>query len=1004
MRRPFTVLALTPSVGGFYFGAVLLSLRREVRAAGGRLLIVQTPPSPDGELSDYDLPIAWDGVDGIVSVTCAAGAGHLARARQAGKWVVLVSNSFPFLDVPDVRPENCRGIRAAVEHLLEHGHRRIGFAGNLAQADVVERLAEYQRVLAAHGAPALASDVIALPDNDPSGGEEGARTELARAERPSAYVVATDRNAIGFMRVMAAAGVRVPEDVAVVGFDNIDAGAFTDPPLTSAGQSFADVGARAGRMVCALIAGDGPGELPGPSSSLVVRQSCGCADTGAPTDGAIWRRRAGEFLREAEQTQTALEEQYRVDAGMIAGQDDPRRLQWLAGTHVRSALFAAWVDEPGGELVVLGTFGDGPPAVGDRLSVAGFPPDRLIDEADADAGNDHRACLVVPVVDAQRDWGLLAVVGRIDTSSTLETYQRWATQLAATLHERQLQAAVRSSEERYALAARATNDGLWELDFATGTFYVSERCAELTGLQDCPAAQRYERWLSRIHPADDAAARDAMRSALAAGAGTATTEYRLRQPDGTYRWVLSRAVAVQNADGTPARIVGSLTDVHEERLLADRLRASALEDALTGLPNRRLFVQRLEHARQLARRDRVPFAVVFLDLDRFKSINDSLGHLVGDQLLVEVAHRMTTKMRAVDTIARFGGDEFAVLLHGIGRDGVLDVVDRVQRALGEPMHLEGHDLVITATAGVATDEGNHASAEELLRDADIAMYHAKSVERGSVAFFDEAMHADAVRRLQLTGELRTALAEQQFEVHYQPVVDLLSGRGNHFEALLRWRHPQRGLVGPDQFLPLLLETGMIVAVGRWLVGDVCRQLAEWGDAVANVAINLSDREFWQADLLEHLTQCLDRYGIDAGRITLEITEGVVMHQPDMAQQLMGALHRRGFDLHVDDFGTGTSSLDSLHRFQVDALKIDRSFVARVGDGTRSEELIRAIVAMAAALGLDVVAEGVETEEQVQFLLRTGCRSAQGWLFGRPMPAADVAAWLRQPVRSLPRPA
>jgi len=1004
VRRPFTVLALTPSVGGFYFGAVLLSLRREVSAAGGRLLIVQTPVAPDGELSDYDLPIAWDGVDGIVSVTCAAGAGHLARARQAGKWVVLVSNSFPFLDVPDVRPDNCRGIRAAVEHLLEHGHRRIGFAGNLAQADVAERLAEYQRVLAEHGVPTAAEDVVALPDNDHGGGEDGARAELARAQRPSAYVVATDRNAIGFIRVLAAEGVRVPEDVAVVGFDNIDTGAFADPPLTSAGQSFADVGARAGRMVCALIAGDGPVDYAGPSSSLVVRESCGCAGESTPTDAADWRRRAGAFLREAEQTQSALEEQYRVDAGMIAGQDDPRQLHWLAGTHVQSALFAAWADDPGGDLVVMGVHGNGMAAAGDRIPVAEFPPSRLIDEADERPANEDYACFVVPVIDGQRDWGLLAVVGRIDTFSTLETYQHWAAQLAATLHERQLQAAVRSSEERYALAARASSDGLWELDFGTGVFYVSDRCAELAGLEDCPADQRYAQWLSRIHPADDESARDTMRSALANGSGTVTTEYRLRQADGRYRWVLSRAVAVQNADGTPARIVGSLTDIHDQRLLEDRLRASALEDALTGLPNRRLFVQRLEYARELARRDQIPFAVVFLDLDRFKSINDSLGHLVGDRLLVEVARRMSGSLRAVDTVARFGGDEFAVLLHGIGRDGVLDVVDRVQCALGEPMHLDEHEFVISATAGVATDDGNHESAEELLRDADIAMYHAKSVERGSVAFFDEAMHADAVRRLQLTGELRTALTEHQFEVHYQPVVDLRTGRGNRFEALLRWRHPERGLVGPDQFLPLLLETGMIVAVGRWLVDDVCRQLATWGDTVANVAINLSDREFWQADLLDHLTQCLRRHGVDAGRITLEITEGVVMHQADLAQQLMRALHLSGFDLHVDDFGTGTSSLDSLHRFKVDALKIDRSFVARVGDGTRSEELIRAIVAMAAALGLDVVAEGVETEEQVQFLQRTGCRSAQGWLFGRPMSAADVPGWMRQPARSLPRPA
>jgi len=311
--------------------------------------------------------------------------------------------------------------------------------------------------------------------------------------------------------------------------------------------------------------------------------------------------------------------------------------------------------------------------------------------------------------------------------------------------------------------------------------------------------------------------------------------------------------------------------------------------------------------------------------------------------------------------------------------------------------------VITASAGVTTDEVAHESADDVLRDADIAMYHAKTVERGTVAFFDETMHADALSRLRLTGELRRALDRREFEVHYQPIVDLGTGRGNRFEALVRWRHPERGLVPPDQFLPLLVESGLIVRLGRWLVDEVCRQLAEWGPVVTNVAVNVADREFWQDDLLSHVLGCLRRHGLTADRVTLEITEGVVMHRPDAAQKRMNELHAAGLELHIDDFGTGYSSLDSLHRFPVDALKIDRSFVAGIGE-PRSEELVRAIIAMAAALRLDVVAEGVETDEQVEFLLRAGCRVAQGWHFGRPLPAADVPAWLERGPRRLRRPA
>jgi diguanylate cyclase (GGDEF)-like protein len=461
---------------------------------------------------------------------------------------------------------------------------------------------------------------------------------------------------------------------------------------------------------------------------------------------------------------------------------------------------------------------------------------------------------------------------------------------------------------------------------------------------------------------------------------------------------------VRGPDGRPERLVGSLSDISEQRWLEERLRANAMQDELTGLPNRRLFADHLEHARQLHQRDGTPFAVVFFDIDRFKAINDSLGHQVGDRLLTAVGRRLAEAVRGVDTVARFGGDEFAALLHGTERADVLMVVERLQRAMDEVIVVGEHEFVVSASAGVATSDAGYADVDDVLRDADTAMYHAKSTEPGSVAFFDASMHADALRRLRLTGELRRALAEDEFELHYQPIVALADGRADRFEALVRWRHPERGLVPPGEFLPVLVETGLIVRLGRWVIAEVCRQLAEWGPDVACVAVNLSDREFWSTGLLEYVQDCLRRHGLTANRLTLEITEDVVMHRPEAAQRLMAGLHEAGFELHIDDFGTGYSSLESLHRFPVDALKVDRSFVAGIGQGDSSDELVRAIIAMGSALGLDVIAEGVEDEEQVAFLRATGCCTVQGYYFAKPLPPADVPSWLERTSPALRRPA
>jgi EAL domain-containing protein (putative c-di-GMP-specific phosphodiesterase class I) len=308
------------------------------------------------------------------------------------------------------------------------------------------------------------------------------------------------------------------------------------------------------------------------------------------------------------------------------------------------------------------------------------------------------------------------------------------------------------------------------------------------------------------------------------------------------------------------------------------------------------------------------------------------------------------------------------------------VAHRVQGALAETLDLEGADISIRASMGIATSSVEYTSAEDVLRDADVAMYRAKSDEPGAVAFFDEAMRAHAVRLQQLHAEIARALEQHQFEVFYQPIVNLASGRADRFEALVRWRHPQRGLVMPDEFLPVMEETGLIIRLGYWILDEVCRQLAQWGPRVVSVAVNISDRQFWHRDLLPRLVETLARHHLEPDRLTLEITEGVLMRRREVALDLMQQLHDAGLRLHIDDFGTGYSSLETLHRFPVDAFKIDRSYLRNLASGGHTSELITSLVGLGRSLGLPVVAEGVETPEQLAFLQSIGCAAGQGYLF------------------------
>ncbi|MEW5770566.1 MAG: EAL domain-containing protein [Pseudomonadota bacterium] len=464
-----------------------------------------------------------------------------------------------------------------------------------------------------------------------------------------------------------------------------------------------------------------------------------------------------------------------------------------------------------------------------------------------------------------------------------------------------------------------------------------------------------------------------------------------RRKDGTIypKWLHIRAVPNPcRGDAGPAFYVASFTDESERKAAEEQIRKLAYHDVLTGLPNRLLLQDRLQHALASAQRGRHHLAVLFIDLDRFKNVNDSLGHAIGDELLKEVASRLRCCIRDVDTVARLGGDEFVVVLENLDEVGdVVGIANKIRTVFGLPITLESQTLHVSTSIGIALYPEDGADAETLMRNADTAMYQAKSAGRNNYQFFAPYMNEQAREKLALENTLQEALAHDEFELHYQPIIDLGTGAMVGAEALIRWQSPQRGTVPPDKFIPIAEETGCIVPIGDWVVRQVCRDLAAWCDdglTPPRVSINLSPRQFRQPGLATRIRATLEATGVAAEQIEVEVTESALIERPELAAQWLQELKQLGIGIVVDDFGTGYSSLAYLKRFPIDKLKIDRSFVRDLLHDKSDREITLAVIALSHNLGLRVVAEGVEEQAQLDFLRAHGCDFAQGYLYGRPM--------------------
>jgi diguanylate cyclase (GGDEF)-like protein/PAS domain S-box-containing protein len=863
-----TIGVFSPFVGGFYFGTMVKGIADAVHEIGGRVIAVQTMESglthaPEREPLPMHHRVAWDHLDGGVIIVNAAGPDYLRAFQDNGRPLVMISNEYAGLECPTILPDNRGGVRQAVQHLIDHGHRRIAFAGYVEQEDIRERHEAYVETLLAAGIepdPALHFDT---GNHMQDGGHVAGRRMLAAGLPATAVFCATDFNAIGLMAELAAAGIGLPGQLAVVGFDGMEVGAYTDPTLSTVHQDFGLIGRTAAQVVLGQIAsGISDSNRRYVPTTLVLRESCGCADvlhdispsspedqqtsvhvrvvrslekvtggtgtaqsttaagarevvasavvaalTGGPAPTSVKQaletlfrlRSAGststpilDAVRSAVQgiatahpldvpaqlgfgellvsmshwlaraqvrdqsernrtLQSLMLEQYEVSMELLRKDlGDLHELAFLERTAARAGILALWTgeDDSAGNAIleIVGRYArkDTERLVADgKTVVSAFPPASLLAFAEGTADVVH----IAPTRVKTSDWGLLAMVAPIETavSSGREAINQWAALLTVALDGRQTLRSlseqreelarsaeiIRASEERYILAAQAANGGLWDWDLASGVIFYAARWKTVAGYAEADTDGTPDAWLSRVHPEDRPSLMSSLAGLMNGDVATCEHEHRLRRPDGTYRWMLCRALAVVGADNRATRLVGSHTDINERKELEVRLRQAALYDGLTGLANRTLFLERLGHTLQRSRsRQHVKFAVLFLDLDGFKAVNDSLGHGVGDQLLVQAAQRIQATLRGTDTAARFGGDEFAVLLDDVNghEDGEL-VSYRLQRSLSEPFEIDGNRVAVSTSIGLAHSTSGFETPEDALRDADLDMYRAKLAHR-----------------------------------------------------------------------------------------------------------------------------------------------------------------------------------------------------------------------------------------------------------------------------------
>ncbi|MBW2314018.1 MAG: EAL domain-containing protein [Deltaproteobacteria bacterium] len=700
-------------------------------------------------------------------------------------------------------------------------------------------------------------------------------------------------------------------------------------------------------------------------------------------------------------------EESKCEVVLIAGSDVAERL------HARAAIEQAGLEAcevATGAEALISFVSDSPSMVVLDVDMAGLDGYRTCEELRRRRGSEHTPILVIARNGDAASMTRAFDAGATDFMTKPVNWGLFVHRVRYLLRSSRAFTDLQASQAHLATAQRLARLGSWEWDVQTGVMHWSTEVQQILGARSEDGRVQLETLLDLVHHEDRKAIREWFRRA-AQGKFTADLEYRCMRIDGEELTIHQQAEAVTDVDGEVLRMSGFLQDISDRKRSEDRIRQLAYYDVLTGLPNRRFFKESLDRALRHARSSNKPLGLLFLDLDRFKMINDTLGHEAGDALLKEAGERLHTCVRSSDYVAsarggkmqtaisRIGGDEFTLLLrdlddaHDAGR-----IASRILERFAQPFDIDGHEVFTSTSIGIAIHPIDGNDVDTLLRNADAAMYHAKDRGRNNFQFYTDAMNVKASRRLDIENNLRRAVQRGELSVVYQPKLDLESGEVNAVEALVRWDNAELGKVRPNEFIEVAEESGLIVPIGEWILRTACAQQRQWIDAGFEpivMSVNLSSFQIRAQRFAEVLARVLQETGVAPEHVELEITESAIMRYEDLSIRTLAEIKQIGVGLALDDFGTGYSSLSYLKRFPIDALKIDRAFVRDVASDPDDAAITRAIVAMAQHLGLYVIAEGVETAEQESFLRDIGCDCLQGFRIGAPVSPNEAVTYLRR---------
>jgi diguanylate cyclase (GGDEF)-like protein len=982
-KRAPVIGVLTPFTGGFYYGAAMAGIERVAQARGATVVALQTTGL---ELATVEAPdeqyLGLDSIDGWLAVNQFDAPAFTARIRARGVPLVYVNSRSETAGGSSILPDNHTSMRAAVRHLLEHGHRRIAFAGFLGQVDLHERYDAYVAALAEAGVEVDPALLFESPANFELEGEELGRRILDAGVPCTAIVAGTDRLALGILSQLRKAGLSVPKDLALVGFDDIEQAQLVDPPLTTVRQNFALVTATATATLLDHLLGGAPLPLVlRVPTTFVRRQSCGCRaeydpSLSVPSAGAADAEEDLAAALRAVATRDRLDEGPRGWPGARAMAAWLRRVERGESAVDEQDLTELWSDFLEGHRDAA--------SIDQVLTVLeGHVRSWTVDARGGRALGSALRQLRVALI---RNWRRLEIERNRFYESVAEANAKINHALASWRPHAGMDLSwLRWTRASYACLA------LWSepVDGAPRALEVVGEYAEEAGIECLRGSSHLPSYFPPRRIGE-----------LVSGLGKRHVFTMVPVKSGTRdRGLLAIAAPIEielldrvgNAGDWAAQVGTAL----ERAEIDQQLRKNAFQDGLTGLPNRALLMERLEtFALEGAERS---FAVLFLDLDDFKKINDSKGHSAGDQLLVAIAGRLERAVGEAGVVARLGGDEFAVVVPcAEGTRDALAQVGALQTALRAPFVLDDEVVFISCSIGVALATKDNASPAALLRDADTAMYRAKLEGPGHWEVFRHGMHTQAVERLRLDSRLRQALEREEFALVYQPIIALSDGRPLSAEALIRWHHPEQGLVSPARFLAVAEEVGLSIPIGKWALATACRAAKSWqreGAPPVYVSVNVAAEHLLSPGFIDLLESLLVENDLSPHALGLELVERSLAHERDLTIRVLGRLQDLGVRVAIDDFGTGYSSLSYLKDFPVSVLKIDRSFVHGLASDSRDRAIVHAIITMARGLGLGVVAEGIETEQQLEALEAQGCDAVQGYLLSRPLDLAACRTFL-----------